>query len=66
MNGIGGVAASVGLDDWAKVEEVHDEVDAEEDGWVLDVTAADAHGDQQETSEEFDEVADLEQALAQD
>ena len=62
----GRVATPVALDDWAKDEEVHDEIDTEEDGWDLDVTAADAHDDQQETSEEFEEVADLEQALAQD
>ena len=66
LNGIGGVAASAALDDWAKDEEVRDEIDSEEGGWDLDVTAADAHGDQQEASEEFDEVADLEQALARD
>ena len=40
-------------------EEVHDEIDPEEGGWDLDATAADAHEDQQETSEEFEEVTDL-------
>ena len=65
MNGIGGVAAPVASDDWAKDEEVHDEIDAEEDGWDLDLTAADAHDVQQETPGEFEEV-DLEQALARE
>ena len=53
------VAASAALDDWAKDEKVHGEIDPEEGGWDLDVTAADAHEDQQETSSEFEDVTDL-------
>jgi coatomer protein complex subunit alpha (xenin) len=44
VNGIdaAGAAASSALDAWAKEEEVHDDVDADDDGWELDVDAVEA------------------------
>ncbi|TDL13674.1 hypothetical protein BD410DRAFT_872564 [Rickenella mellea] len=57
-NGIGGVAASSALDEWAKDEEAHDDVDAEEGGWELDAGGAD-HADANEHVEEAVEEADL-------
>lgn len=58
VDGIGGIAASAAFG-WAKDEEVQNEIDPEEGGWDLDVTAADVHSDQQERSEELQEATDF-------
>jgi coatomer protein complex subunit alpha (xenin) len=44
VNGIdaAGAAASSALDTWAKEEEVHDDVDADDGGWELDADAVEA------------------------
>lgn len=59
MNGNGRVAAPDALDAWAKDEEVLSEIDPKRADGFSNVTAADAHEDQQETSREFEEVTDL-------
>ena len=42
-----------------KDEEVHGEIDLEEGRWDLNMIAADADEDQQETSEEVEEVTNI-------
>lgn len=45
VNGVDGAAASSALDDWAKDEETHEDIDPEEGGWELDAGGADGHAD---------------------
>lgn len=53
VNGIdGAVAGSSALDDWAKDEEVQEEVPPEEGGWDLDVDADEAEGEEEEPEPE--------------
>ena len=59
MNGIGGAAASSTLDDWAKDEEVHEDIDPEEGGWDLDPGGTEAQLD----AEEFTDAAEANDEL---
>ncbi|KAH8113922.1 coatomer subunit alpha-2 [Phellopilus nigrolimitatus] len=59
VNGVGGAAASSALDDWARDEEIVDDVDPEEGGWDLDAGGADTHPDEQDAVEEAEETPDL-------
>jgi coatomer protein complex subunit alpha (xenin) len=58
VNGYDGAAASTALDDWAKDEEVPDDIDPEEEGWELDADGADAHSEP-EVAEEDADAAEL-------
>ena len=58
LNGVGGAAASSALDDWAKDEEVIDDIPPEEGGWDLDAGGADAQADTQDEVEEIEEPGD--------
>lgn len=58
VNGIGGAAASSALDDWARDEEIVDDVDPEEGGWDLDAEGGDADADEPEAEAEAEEALD--------
>ncbi|KLO13353.1 coatomer subunit alpha-2 [Schizopora paradoxa] len=59
MNGIGGAASSSALDDWAKDEEVHEDIDPEEGGWDLDAGGTEAQLDAEEFSDAAEANDDL-------
>ncbi len=59
MNGIGGAAASSALDDWAKDEEAHEDIDPEDGGWDLDAGASDAQLDTEEFTDAVEVNDDL-------
>ena len=60
MNGVGGAAAaSSALDEWAKDEEAHEEIDPEEGGWDLDAGGADAHVEEEDFEDATDDADDL-------
>jgi coatomer subunit alpha len=54
VNGVdhGGVAASAALDDWAKEEELHEDIAPEEAGWDLDAGGEDVHDEPDEEEQE--------------
>ncbi|OCH86856.1 coatomer subunit alpha-2 [Obba rivulosa] len=54
-----GAAASAALDDWARDEEVHEDLEAEEGGWDLDAGGEDVQPD----VEREEEVPDVEEDL---
>lgn len=51
-------AASSALDAWAREEEVHDDIDPEEEGWELDADGEEfsEHGDEEATVDEEEEL----------
>jgi coatomer protein complex subunit alpha (xenin) len=59
VNGdVAGAAASSALDAWAREEEVHDEIDPEEEGWELDADGEELHPEHEdeEAVEEDEEL----------
>lgn len=61
VNGYGtaGAAASSALDDWAKEEETHDEIELEEGGWDLDADGEEVQAQADKDEELFEEEADV-------
>ncbi|KAH9947517.1 coatomer subunit alpha-2 [Amylocystis lapponica] len=61
MNGFdhAGAAASSALDDWARDEETHDDIDPEEGGWDLDAGGEDAQPEEDKEEELPEEDAEL-------
>ena len=55
-NGYDGAAASSALDDWAKDEEVHDDIDPEEEGWELDAGAVDIQAKAEDVPESTEDA----------
>lgn len=58
LNGVGGAAASTALDDWAKDEEILDDIPPEEGGWDLDAGGGDAQAEDLDAAEEVEELTD--------
>lgn len=59
MNGVGGASASSALDDWAKDEEAHEDIDPEDGGWDLDAGGAEAQLDAEEFTDAVEANDDL-------
>lgn len=58
LNGHDGAAASSALDDWAKDEEAHEDIDPEEEGWELDAGGIDARAEPEATTERAEDAED--------
>jgi Coatomer (COPI) alpha subunit C-terminus len=53
---VAGAAASSALDAWAREEEVHDEINLEEEGWELDAEGEEPHSEHMEEEAVEDEL----------